>query len=178
MKCVILGMLVCGLAGYAADQDFPAYGGGAEGIRYSPLKQINRANVGKLRVAWQYDTADGSQAVETQPIVVKGVMYGVTPNHKTIALDAATGKLLWRFDSGMAGRGPNRSVVFWEQGDDRRIFAAVRSFVYALNAQTGVPIATFGKAGRIDLREDLGRDPEKQSVTLSSPGIIYQDLLI
>ena len=105
------GVLACGLLGWAADRDWPAYGGGAEGIRYSTLKQIDRANVSRLRVAWSYDTADGALAVETQPIEVKGVLYGVTPNHHAIALDAATGKLLWHFDSGIAGRGPNRSVV-------------------------------------------------------------------
>jgi quinoprotein glucose dehydrogenase len=158
--------------------DWPVYGGSPAGIRHSALTQINRSNVANLHVAWSYDTADGPGDPQTQPIVVNGVLFGVTPKHKVVALDAATGKLLWRFDSGVAGRGANRSVVYWASGEDRRIFAAVQSFIYALDARTGKVIPTYGKAGRIDLREDLGRDPAKQSIVLTSPGIIYKDLLI
>ncbi|MGD0498843.1 MAG: PQQ-binding-like beta-propeller repeat protein [Bryobacteraceae bacterium] len=165
-------------AGPPSGQDWPAYGGGSLDIRYSSLKQINRSNVGKLQVAWTYDTADGGGVTETQPIVVNGVLFGLTPGHKTVAVDAATGKLLWRFDSGIADKGAERGVVYWASGGDRRIFAAVRSYVYALDASTGKPIASFGKEGRIDLREDLGRDPERQSIALTSPGIVYKDLLI
>jgi quinoprotein glucose dehydrogenase len=160
------------------NQDWPAYGGGPEGIRYSTLKQINRANVSKLQNVWTYDTADGPGDPQTQPIVVGRVLYGLSPKHKVVALDAVTGKLLWTFDSGIAGGGANRSLVYWSSGDDHRIFAAVRSFLYALDAKTGKVIPTFGHEGRIDLREGLGRDPEKQSILLTSPGIIYKDLLI
>jgi quinoprotein glucose dehydrogenase len=162
----------------AADRDWPAYGGGPAGNRYSPLKQITRSNVARLHVAWTYDTHDGPGDPQTQPIMVGGVLYGVTPTHKTIALDAATGRLLWTFDSGIRGRGPNRSVVWWSSGRERRLFAAVQSFVYALNPATGKPIPGFGKEGRIDLRENLGRDASKQSYILTSPGIVYRDLLI
>jgi len=159
-------------------RNWPGYGGGPEGTRYSELKQINRSNVQKLQVAWSYDTADGAGDPQTQPIMIDGVMFGLTPKHKVIALDAATGKLLWRFDSGIVGRGANRSIVYWSSGEDRRIFAAVQSFIYALDARTGKVISSFGKDGRIDLRENLGRDPAKQSVVETSPGIIYKDLLI
>ena len=158
--------------------DWPAYGGGPEDIRFSRLKQIDRSNVGKLEVAWSYDTADGPGDPQTQPIVVGRILFGITPKHKVVALDAATGKLLWRFDSGVPGGGANRSLVYWSSGSEHRIFAAVKSFIYALDADTGKPIASFGQAGRIDLREGLGRDPAKQSFVLTSPGIIYQDLLI
>jgi len=158
--------------------DWPAYGGNPEGTRYSPLRQITRANVARLEVAWSYDTADGAGDPQTQPIVVAGVLYGLTPRHKTIALDAATGKLLWQFNSGVTGRGANRGLVYWASGTDRRIFTAVQSYVYALDASTGKPIPGFGNDGRIDLREGLGRDPQKQSIVLTTPGIIYKDLLI
>jgi quinoprotein glucose dehydrogenase len=169
-------LLVSQLA--AQQTDWPAYGGGPAGIRYSTLKQIDRANVARLEVAWSYDTADGPGDPQTQPIVVDGVLYGLTPKHKLVALDAATGKRLWIFDSGIAGRGANRSVVYWAAGEDRRIFASLQSFIYAVDARTGRVIPTFGKDGRIDLREDLGRDPAKQSVVLTSPGVIFKDLLI
>jgi quinoprotein glucose dehydrogenase len=162
----------------AGSHDWPAYGGGPAGIRYSNLKQIDRTNVHLLAVAWNYDTADGAGDPQTQPILVDGVLYGVTPRHKAIALDGATGKLLWMFDSGLAGRGPNRSVVYWTDGRETRIFLAVESYLYALDAHTGKLLQQFGEAGRIDLRQGLGRDPEKQSIVLTSPGVIYKDLLI
>jgi len=160
------------------EHPWPAYGGGPADNRYSPLKQINTANVSQLQVAWTYDTQDGAGDTQNQPIMIKGTLYGVTPTHKIVAIDAATGKRKWQFDSGVRGRGPNRSVVYWAAGADQRIFGDVQSFVYALNAQTGEAIRSFGKDGRIDLREDLGRDPAKQSWVITSPGIIYKDLLI
>ncbi|HEX4748522.1 MAG TPA: PQQ-binding-like beta-propeller repeat protein [Bryobacteraceae bacterium] len=157
---------------------WPGYGGGPEQIRYSRLTQINRKNVKQLQVAWTYDTQDGPGTTQTEPIFIQGVTYVVTPKHKIIALDGASGKLLWTFDSGIVGRGPNRGVAYWSDGNDKRVFAAVQSFVYALDAGTGLPIKTFGRDGRIDLREGLGRDPAKQSILLTSPGIVYKDLLI
>jgi quinoprotein glucose dehydrogenase len=177
----ILVLLIWAAAVHAGDQDWPAYGGNAEGTRYSGLKEIDRSNVGQLQVAWTYDSDDGTGDPQTQPIVVDGVMYGVTPRHKVIALDAATGKLLWRFDSGIKSSGANRGVVYWSSGSDakrRRIFAAVQHFVYALDAATGAVIPEFGSNGRIDLREGLGREPGKLSIVLTTPGVIYQDLLI
>src|SRR5580700_8625214 len=137
--------------------DWPAYGGSAAGIRYSALKQIDRSNVAKLQLAWSWDADEGRGDPQTQPVVVDGVVYGITPKHRVIALDGVTGKLRWRFDSGMEGRGPNRGVSYWANGEDRRIFAAVRSFVYALDAATGEPVKGFGQNSRIDLRENLGR---------------------
>ena len=99
----------------AADRDWPAYGGDAGKTRHSPLTQINRDNVGELALAWSYDTGEKGDT-QTQPIVVGGVMYAYTPTHKTIALDAATGKLLWSFDSGIAGVGANRGLMYWREG--------------------------------------------------------------
>lgn len=154
------------------------YGGGETGQRYSPLRQINRANVGRLEIAWQYDGGDGAGDSQTQPVIVDGVLYGVSAKHKIFALDAATGKELWRFDSGLTGRGPNRGVSIWSDGKERRIFAAVQSYVYALDAATGKAIPSFGANGRIDLREGLERDPGKISVVLTTPGSVYKDLLI
>jgi quinoprotein glucose dehydrogenase len=162
----------------AGDTDWPAYGGNAAGTRYSTLSQIDRSNVSRLQVAWTYDTADGPGDSQTQPLVVDGVMFGLTPTHKVIALDGATGKLLWKFDSGLIGGGPDRGLAYWSSGTDRRILVGVQSFVYALDASTGKPVAGFGKEGRIDLRENLGREPAQQSIVLTSPGIVYKDLLI
>ncbi|HWJ55080.1 MAG TPA: PQQ-binding-like beta-propeller repeat protein, partial [Vicinamibacterales bacterium] len=159
------------------------YGGGPQQIRYSPLTQINRDDVTRLQVAWTYDTGE-TGALQTQPVVVAGAagapdaLYGYTPTHKAFALNAATGALLWTFDPGIKGSGPNRGVLYWQSGEERRVFAAADNFIYALDAATGKPIASFGSGGRIDLRENLGRDPQTQGVRLTTPGAIYQDLMI
>ena len=154
-----------------------AYGGGPEQMRYSSLAEINRTNVSQLQVAWTYDSGE-TGGLQTQPIVVDGVLYAYTPSHKTFALRADTGEHLWTFDPHIVGRGPNRAVMYWSSGSERRVFAAVDQFIYALDAATGTPIDTFGDHGRIDLRLDLGRDPGEQSVRLTSPGVVYQDLII
>src|SRR5688572_9306173 len=137
--------------------EWPAYGGSVEGIRYSRLAQVNRANVGRLAVAWTYDTGEGPGGTQAQPLVAGGVLYTVTPRHNVVALDAATGKQLWKFESGDTGRGANRGVALWSGDGERRIFACVRHWLYALDGATGRPIPTFGAGGRIDLREGLGR---------------------
>lgn len=95
-----------------------------------------------------------------------------------IALDGATGRLLWRFDSGVPGRGAARAVSYWSDANDRRIFAGVGNFLYSLDAATGKPIASFGENDRVDLRKGLGGDYQKQSIRLSSPGTSYHDLII
>ncbi len=159
-------------------QDWPAYGGASENNHYSSLAQINRTNVKKLAVAWSFDTEEEG-GLQTSPIIVNGVLYGITPSQKVFALDAATGKLRWKFDPGIKGTQPDRGLAYWTDGKNSRILVGVTNFLYALNAATGRPIATFGKQGRIDLRENLGRLPAaSQSIYLTSPGVIYKDLII
>jgi quinoprotein glucose dehydrogenase len=160
------------------DRDWPVYGGSAASTHYSPLAQINRSNVKDLKVAWSFDTGEKG-GLQTNPIIVEGVLYGITPTQKIFALDAATGKLLWKFDSGVPGTQPNRGLAYWSDGHDKRIITGVMSFVYALDAATGKPIASFGENGRIDLREGLGREPAAaQFVVLTSPPIVYKDLFV
>jgi len=158
--------------------DWPAYGGGPLNDHYSTLSQINRANVSELQVAWSFDTGEEG-GLQTSPIVVDGVLFGIAPTQKTFALDAANGKLLWKFDSGIKGTQPNRGLAYWSDGKSARILVGVMNFVYALDSATGKPIVTFGHDGRIDLRENLGREPvEAQSVSLTSPVLVYKDLFI
>jgi quinoprotein glucose dehydrogenase len=169
--------------GLPEQRDWPQYGGDAANHHYSSLTQINRDNVKRLAVAWSFD-AQEEGGLQTTPIVVDGVLYGIMPTQKIFALDAATGKLLWKFDSGIRGTQPDRGLAFWSGGatktkKDRRILVGVMNFVYALDAGTGRPIESFGVHGRIDLREGLGREPASaQSISLTSPGVIYEDLLI
>src|SRR4029077_4392816 len=156
--------------------EWQVYGGPGQ-TRYSPLNHINRSNVRNLQVAWTFDPGEQG-GLQTSPIVVNGVLYALTPTHKVVALDAATGARRWIFDSGIVGRGPNRGVMYWSDGERSRIFTGQDTYIYALDALTGKPVDGFGASGRIDLRDGLGREPDAQSVLLTTPGVIYQDLLI
>lgn len=159
-------------------QDWPVYGGSAGNTHYSTLTQINRGNVKDLQVAWSFDTGEEG-GLQTNPIIVDGVLYGITPKQKIFALNAASGKLLWKFDSGIVGTQPDRGLAYWSDGHDKRILAGVLNFVYELDAATGKPIASFGQQGRIDLRNGLGRESASaQSVFLTSPPVVYRDLFI
>ncbi|GAB4255450.1 MAG: hypothetical protein Kow00109_30450 [Acidobacteriota bacterium] len=159
-------------------------GGSPEFLNYSPLRQINRSNVHRLQVAWTYDTGDaypGSE-MQTNPLVVHGVLYGQSPKLRVFALDAATGEELWTYDpfggNAPGGKLRSRGLAYWEEGDQRRLFFTAGPFLYALDAATGRLAAEFGRNGRVDLREDLGRDASALSVSATSPGIVYRDLLI
>jgi quinoprotein glucose dehydrogenase len=159
-------------------RDWPVYGGTGENNHYSPLTQINRNSVRSLTKAWSFDTEEQG-GLQTSPIIVEGVLYGITPTQKVFALDAATGKLFWKFDSGVPGKQPDRGLAYWTDGQDRRILVGVMNFVYALDAITGKPLESFGADGRIDLRENLDREPASaQSIDMTSPGVVYKDLLI
>lgn len=160
--------------------DWPRYGGTPENNHYSSLSQINRENVTQLQVAWQFDTAEEG-GLQSSPIVVGNNLYGITPTQKIFALDAATGKLLWKFDSGIIGTQPDRGLSYWSSADgkDARILVGVLNFLYALDAATGKPVPTFGDHGRIDLRENLGREPASaNAIYLTSPGVIFEDTII
>jgi len=159
------------------NRDWPVYGGAPEGGHYSDLKQINRDNVKQLQVAWTFDSGE-SGGLQTNPIVINGTLFTTTPSHKVVALDAATGVARWTFDSGMPGRGPNRGVTYWAEGNDARVFTAQGSYIYSLDPKTGKPDPKFGKDGRIDLREGLDREAAIQSIALTTPGVIYKDMLI
>lgn len=159
-------------------KDWSVYGGGPGDDHYSSLSQINRTNVSHLVMAWQFDTHEQGD-LQTSPLEVGGIFYGITPSQRIFALNAATGELLWQFNSGVIGTQPDRGLAYWAEGDDKRILAGVMNFVYALDARTGKPIAGFGDNGRIDLRENLGREPTSaQSIYMTSPGVVYKDLLI
>jgi quinoprotein glucose dehydrogenase len=159
-------------------QDWPRYGGNPLNNHFSPLAQVTRENVSKLQVAWTFDTGEEG-GLQTSPLIVNGVLYGITPTQKIFALDAATGKLLWKFDSGVKGTQPDRGLAYWSSTGGARILVGVMNYLYALDATTGKPVPQFGDAGRIDLRENLDREPARaNSIVLTSPGVIFEDLII
>jgi len=159
------------------DVAWPAYGGGQDGDHYSRLAQINRGNVHALKLAWSYDTGEKGN-LEDNPLIVGRTLYAYTASQKVIALDAATGRLKWSFDSGIHATQPSRGVTYWTDGHQARIFAGVMNFLYCLDAETGKPVPSFGEDGRIDLRKNLRGNYEEQSVALTTPGVVYKDVII
>jgi quinoprotein glucose dehydrogenase len=157
--------------------DWAVFGGHSTGDHYSELTQITRQNVSQLRQAWRFDLAQSGES-QTNPLVIDGTLYGYTPQLQVIALNAATGELRWKFDSGIPGSGPQRGLVYWSSGKERRLLASVMNYLYALNPADGTPITQFGKEGRIDLRVGLRGDPNQHYVSVTTPGAVYRDLII
>jgi glucose dehydrogenase len=173
-------------SGPAADTDWPVYRGDPKANQYVPLAQIHAANVHRLVPAWEYHTGDATQrsTMHVNPIVVNGKMYITTPSLKAVALDAASGREIWSFDPSKYNerraviRLRNRGVSYWKGQEGERIFHFVKDRIYALDAQTGRLISTFGKSGYVDLREGLGVVPATVGLEMTSPGAIYRNLLI
>ena len=155
------------------------YLGGNDSTHYSALKQIDRSNLGKLEVAWQYSTADDT-AYGFNPIVAGNVMYVLAKNNSIVALDAATGKELWAAPNNEPF-GRHRGINYWESKDhsDRRLLITFNDFLMAFDARTGKPLESFGKQGKVDLKEGLGRDPKTiQRIQSGTPGRVFENLVI
>ncbi len=165
---------------HAQNADWPVYGGNTDHTHYTTLSQISPANVKQLKVAWTYATHDEWQGSEMQnnPIVLDGILYGTTPKLQLFALNAATGKELWKFDPNPGKPAPqrfrHRGVVV--TGD--RVLYTYRNRLYAIDRKLGTPVKTFGDSGWIDLRAGLDRPIEGLSVSASTPGVVFEDLYI
>ncbi|HEX7938262.1 MAG TPA: pyrroloquinoline quinone-dependent dehydrogenase [Gemmatimonadaceae bacterium] len=161
--------------------DWPVFGGNSDNTHYTTLSQISPANVARLQVAWTHDTKDAFPGSEMQsnPIVVDGVLYALTPKQHLFALDAATGAEKWVFDpTNGTFSGPRiraRGVVV----HDGRVYFNYRFRLFAIDAKTGKKAPGWGNdSGWVDLREGLGRPVQGLSVSSSTPGVVYKDLLI
>ena len=164
--------------------DWPEYNGGPDRNHFSPLTQLNPGNVAGLQVAWEYasgglDTLKNNTQIQCNPLIIDGVLYGVSAGSQAFALDAATGRELWKTaftDDTFAMN--SRGVTYWTDGRQARIFFAYGSLLYALDARTGKPVASFGKGGKINLKEGLARPGADEYVVSNTPGVVYKNLLI
>lgn len=186
VRCLTAAALTLSIALlHGADTNWGAYLGDKTSSQYSSLRQITPVNVANLEVAWTYhaggiDPRNRSQ-IQCNPLVIDGVLYGTTPDRQLFALDAASGRERWRFDPAAAGlrkAGVCRGLVYWADGDDRRVFYASDHYLHAIHAKTGKRVANFGTEGSVDLKEGLGRDSRRVQLNVTTPGIIHGDLLI
>ena len=157
--------------------DWPMFSHDLSGTRFSPLRQINPGNVSRLKLAWRMPyRADRNAAVgglggltEATPIVVNGIMY-LPAENRVLALDAATGKEIWKFEvSASPGNAlSRRGVTYWpgEAGIPARIFVTAGKRLIALNATTGESVQGFGTNGEIDM-----------VVPYNSPPTVFRNLL-
>ena len=167
-------------AGKKKDVDWPEYLGGPERNHFSSLKQINPRNVTRLQKAWEYHTGDSSGQMQCNPIIVNGMLYATTASLELFALDAATGQEKWRFRDTRERQwySQNRGVVYWENGSDTRILFSAGNWLYAVDAQTGKPVISFGDGGRVNLKSGLGPKSEKKFVIAATPGTVFKNLII
>lgn len=161
------------------------YKGDFNSNSYSALDQVNTENVTRLEVAWTFnpnDAPEGARAAtsESNPIIINDILYTTSARGRLYAVDAATGAQRWSFDpfDGERGGGVKRGVAYWEDGNDKRILFTGGDNLFALNALTGELVPTFGKDGKVSLNVGMRGDPDKISVIPTSPGIVFEDLLI
>ena len=159
-------------------KEWREYLGGPDRNHYSILRQIDTSNVSKLKMVWRYNTKDSGQ-MQCNPIIVDGVLYAITASLQPFALDAATGKEIWRWKGdGAVLYNNSRGVVYWEDGKDKRILFTSGEWLYELDATTGLIVKTFGQEGRVSLKTGLGELAKDRFVVCNTPGTIFKDLII
>src|ERR1700726_4925542 len=177
----------------AKNTEWRTYGGDLSNRRYAPLDQINAENFNKLEVAWRFKTDNLGPRPEFQleatPLMINGVIYSTAGTRRSvIALDAATGELLWTHGEHEGPRGAaaprqlsGRGLAYWTDGRDERILYVTPGYrLIALNAKTGVPVADFGKGGVVDLKldDDQQMDLITGEVGLHSTPMVAKNVVI
>jgi quinoprotein glucose dehydrogenase len=192
--CLLVSAIVALSVGGTLAQQWPHYAADQAASHYSPLEQVTPANVAQLGIAWewkpnekvlpQFGTRPG--AFQNTPLMIDNVLYLSTPYNQVAALDATTGKELWRYDPKAYedGQPPNgqgfahRGVAAWKDNDKLRIILNSRYRLIQLDAKTGELVTSFGKNGIVDLSEGLVWAINKKHYTNTSPPIVFKDLII
>jgi quinoprotein glucose dehydrogenase len=176
-----------------ANGEWPAYGGDLGSTRYSPLDQINADNFNKLELAWRFKTDELGPRPEynfqATPLMLHGVLYFTAGTRRdVVAVDGKTGELLWmhREDEGRRGEAAprqlsGRGVAYWNDGREERIVYVTPGYqLVALDARTGETVKSFGKDGRVDLKQDDDQqiDPVTGEVGLHAPPLVVNDVIV
>lgn len=202
MKCLSLVLLSASVLGCGAPDidysgpvdDWRHAGNSADGMRYSPLDQIDKDNVDQLKEVWRYklgeasDGYDGNTATALQvtPLIIDDTMYVCSPYNRVIALDPETGAEVWVFDPKVDRSGVYsancRGVSYFEspkasQCPKRLFMGTIDGRLFAINAETGAPCAGFGNNGEIDLKQGLG-DVRPGEYYVTSPPLVVNNLVI
>ena len=175
--------------------EWPHVGASQAHTRYSPVEDITTANVGELKIVWQWEPNErpleehGTRPGQFQatPIMVGNVLYLSTMYMRVAALDAETGEELWTFDPKAYEGGPkgspptglkHRGIAWWSDGEDARVFLNSRDRLYALDAATGELVADFGESGSVLLTRGHGRPVTRYEYDQTSPPVVFEDLVI
>jgi glucose dehydrogenase len=161
--------------------DWPVYGHDAGGTRYSPLKQINTTNVSRLQRAWTYHTGEKGRSLESTPICINGTLYFSTQNQNVVALDPVTGKEIWKYANPNPRGSESRGVAYWagdQQTPPRILFGTGNAQLIELDAKNGTLVSSFGNNGIVDLRAGVADGYPKANYSVSSPPVIYRDVVI
>ncbi|MEO2051852.1 MAG: PQQ-binding-like beta-propeller repeat protein [Allomuricauda sp.] len=190
---VLLLLLLISCAKEKSPADKPYYTtwehylGDPERTHFTNLDQIDTSNVANLKLAWTYKSGGLQEGrttqIQTSPLMVDDVLYGVNAAIELFAIDAQTGKEIWTFKPSTkdeSGLGLNRGLNYWrtDGSEPSRLVFSSGPRLFAIDSKTGKPIVSFGKEGHIDLREGLGRDPQKLSVVSNTPGALYKNILV
>ncbi|MCE7042819.1 PQQ-binding-like beta-propeller repeat protein [Dyadobacter sp. CY312] len=165
------------------DTDWLEYNGDGARSHYSPIDQIDKSNVNKLKIAWTYssggaDTVRNRTQMQCNPMIVDGVMYGVSAGTQAFAIDAATGKDIWKTDVADNGGTTSRGVSYWADGTGKRIFFGAGKWLHALDASTGKSIDGFANNGKLDLKIGIQRPGADDYVVSNTSHTIYKNLII
>lgn len=179
---LLLLVVSCSISGEKAENRYETwsyYLGDPSGSQFTSLDQFTPENLDQLEVAWIYEAggATDRSVIQTNPLIANNMVYGIGPNLKVFAVDAATGEEVWArrpIESNAVSRG----LMYWADGDDKRILVGLQQYVAAFDALTGELIKTFGNGGLLDLKLNFDRDVTDNSLVATSPGVIYQDILI
>ncbi len=199
-RMLLLGTVAISIAAAqsgAKDGQWLAHGGGKGAAKYAALDQITPANFDQLKIAWTWDSVDAdilamdgvrvqTQSMQATPLMVNGVMYISTSFSQVAAIDAGTGKTIWKYDPGSwrEGRPANmgflhRGVSYWTDGNEERIIVATgHSHLIALDAKTGKPIPSFGEEGHVNLLLGLNRRTRISETQVNSPPMIIRDVIV
>ncbi|HYU78103.1 MAG TPA: pyrroloquinoline quinone-dependent dehydrogenase [Vicinamibacterales bacterium] len=192
-----LAMLSAGVRGQTnnGSNQWPAYAGDAASTHYSTLRQINRANVSTLAIAWTWEPREaalkefGTQpgTFQNTPLMIDDVLYVSTPYNRVVALDPKSGREIWRYDPEpfKEGQPPNgtgfvhRGVAAWrDEAGNLRIFMNSRYRLISLDGRSGQPVAAFGNKGIVDLTKGLSWEVNPRHYTNTSPPVVYKNLVI